>query len=230
VPIKANEKIRVLVIDPVGMGCHLLAAALKRSGLFSVSAMVRMRDSGRIFRDGSFDIALVSTGAGDDSLKGLALLRRIRLQQPNLKCIALVDSSERETILEAFRLGTRGVFCRSDSFQSLRKCIQSVHAGQIWASTRELGFVLNALTNRPVLPANKAGLGLTLSKREEEVARFVGVGLTNREISEQLGISEHTVKNYLFRIFEKLNVSSRVELVLYAFTQAEPTKNESRRM
>jgi DNA-binding CsgD family transcriptional regulator len=59
--------------------------------------------------------------------------------------------------------------------------------------------------------------GVSLSKREQDVVRCVAEGLTNREIAGRLTLTEHTVKNYLFRIFDKLGVSSRVEVVLYAF-------------
>jgi DNA-binding NarL/FixJ family response regulator len=60
-----------------------------------------------------------------------------------------------------------------------------------------------------------------LSKREEQVARLVASGLSNREISKKLGLSQHTVKNYLFRVFEKLGFSTRIELVLYILSQAK---------
>jgi DNA-binding NarL/FixJ family response regulator len=79
-------------------------------------------------------------------------------------------------------------------------------------------YVLEALTQpRPVRVVSPDGSNL-LSKREEEVMRLVAEGLGNREISELLILSEHTVKNYLFRIFDKFGISNRVELVLYAVT------------
>jgi DNA-binding CsgD family transcriptional regulator len=71
---------------------------------------------------------------------------------------------------------------------------------------------------------NAQGVEL-LSKREEEVVGLVANGLINREIAEQLGISEHTVKNYLFRIFDKLGVSTRVELVLYALSSPKTAQS-----
>ncbi|HEY6293433.1 MAG TPA: response regulator transcription factor, partial [Terriglobia bacterium] len=98
-------------------------------------------------------------------------------------------------------------------------CIACVHEGQIWASAEELGFVLEALREpQPLRVANHAGAPL-LTKREMAVVRCVAEGLTNREVAAQLGLSEHTVKNYMFRIFDKLGVSSRVELVLYVASQ-----------
>jgi DNA-binding NarL/FixJ family response regulator len=61
-----------------------------------------------------------------------------------------------------------------------------------------------------------------LTSREEQVVALVADGLSNRDVASELGLSEHTVKKYLFRIFEKLGISSRVELVLYALNQGAP--------
>ena len=92
--------------------------------------------------------------------------------------------------------------------------------GEIWASKTELCYLLEALSDSAPAPiTDSKGLNL-LTKREEDVVRLVAEGLTNREISERLSLSEHTVRNYLFRIFDKLGISSRVELVLRTF---EPT-------
>jgi DNA-binding NarL/FixJ family response regulator len=80
-------------------------------------------------------------------------------------------------------------------------------------------YILNELVaTRPLRIVDANGCSL-LSKREEEVVALVADGLTNRQISEQLKLSEHTVKNYLFKVFEKLGISTRVELVLYALSQ-----------
>jgi DNA-binding NarL/FixJ family response regulator len=90
-----------------------------------------------------------------------------------------------------------------------------VHQGQVWANSEHLGYLLDALGHaKPLHLQDSRGLNL-LSKREENVVRLVSEGLTNRQISSDLGLSEHTVRNYLFRIFDKLGVSTRVELVLY---------------
>jgi len=108
------------------------------------------------------------------------------------------------------------VFCLAQSsFKLLRRCVEQVHAGQIWANSSELAEVVEALSRlAPVRVVNADGMRL-LTKREEEVVHLVAEGLQNREIATKLKLSEHTVKNYLFHIFDKLGVSSRVELVLY---------------
>src|SRR5581483_5869088 len=137
------------------------------------------------------------------------------------RVVLLLDSSDRDLVVDSFRGGARGVFCRSQSFKLLCKCISSVHQGQIWANTTELHYVIEALGQvAPLHIVNAKGKTL-LSKREEEVVSCVAEGLTNREIARQLGLSEHTVKNYLFRIFDKLGISGRVELVLYALSHRE---------
>jgi DNA-binding NarL/FixJ family response regulator len=168
-------------------------------------------------------IAVISSHL--EKSKGFDLIREIRAQSPATRVIVLVDSSERSVVTEAFRAGALGVFCRTEPFRLLAKCIQCVAEGQIWANSSELRFVLEALAQ----PTHHNGLNLNdglLSARETDVVRCVAEGLTNREIAQRLKLTEHTVKNYLFRIFDKLGVSSRVEVVLYAFrngTAAQPS-------
>jgi DNA-binding NarL/FixJ family response regulator len=72
--------------------------------------------------------------------------------------------------------------------------------------------------------------GSLLTRREEEIVDLLLRGMTNREMAMQLGLSEHTVKNYFFSIFEKVGVSTRVELLLYAMSHRKParTKPETR--
>jgi DNA-binding NarL/FixJ family response regulator len=65
-----------------------------------------------------------------------------------------------------------------------------------------------------------------LTPREEQVVALVAEGLSNRDTARELGLSEHTVKKYLFRIFDKLGISSRVELVLYAVNRGAPLQPE----
>jgi DNA-binding CsgD family transcriptional regulator len=131
----------------------------------------------------------------------------------------LLDSSKGETILEAFYAGARGVFSRNESVETLSKCVRRVHEGQIWANSQQLAILVQALaSSHNVRAIDARGMNL-LSKREVEIVRSVAQGLTNREIAERLGLSPHTIKNCLFRVFDKLGVSSRVELLFMTLGQ-----------
>jgi DNA-binding NarL/FixJ family response regulator len=147
----------------------------------------------------------------------MALVRRLHLAHPEVAKILLIDASDRNLVVNAFRSGARGLFCFHDHpFRLLCKCIQSVRRGEIWANHEQLHYLLEAVAEVPSLPViNSKGKNL-LTAREEQVVALVADGLSNRDVALELRLSEHTVKKYLFRIFDKLGVSSRVELVLYA--------------
>lgn len=103
--------------------------------------------------------------------------------------------------------------------KALLKCIRIVHQGQIWASNEDLEHLTTALAHLKAIDLNDAvGIPL-LTSREEDVVRLVSDGLKNREIADKLGLAEHSIRNYLNRIFDKLGVSTRVELILYLFSR-----------
>ena len=133
----------------------------------------------------------------------------------------LLDTTDRDLVVDAFRAGARGVFCRGYSFKALPKCIRRVHEGQVWVSNLELEFLLDLLICvKPLKPRSSGGMAL-LTPREKDVVALAAEGMRNQEIADRLNVTEHTVRNYMFRIFDKLGISSRVELVLYAFSGAE---------
>lgn len=173
-------------------------------------------------RSAEIDVALISATLADGPLSGLAVLRQISERAPKVRSVVLFYEPERNVVADSFRAGARGVFCLSRStLKMLRRCVEQVHEGQIWANSSELVEVVEALSQlAPMRVVDADGIRL-LTQREEEVVRLVSEGLQNREIAKQLKLSEHTVKNYLFRIFDKLGVSSRVELVLYAVSSAK---------
>ena len=152
---------------------------------------------------------------------GIKMVRELRVATPDTRAIVLLECSESQQVIDAFSAGARGVVCQADPFEVLCKCIRRVHTGQIWASSQELQWIVKALGERePVRVVSVKGVPL-LTKREDEVVRMVVEGLPNVEIGQKLGVSAHTVKNHLFRIYEKLGISSRVELILYAMTNKQ---------
>src|SRR5271157_1698567 len=168
------------------------------------------------------DVAVVSAGLEGDPEGGLKALRDLRAVGATISPIVLLDSHEPEAVLDAFSAGARGVLCHTDPFEVVCKCIQSVHAGQVWANSQQLQWILQALTDRkPSRIVNAVGIPL-LTPRQEQIVRMAVEGLPNGEISASLHISAHTVRNHLFRIYEKLGVSNRVELILYTLSRQAP--------
>lgn len=214
-----QERIRVLAVDNTSMNTQLLVDTLSRDGQFRMAAPGSK--SAEIIawtRAEQPHVALISARQGDDNAAGLELCREICSSSPLTRVIVLLDSPDRDLIIGAFRSGARGVFCRTESLKLLAKCILCVHQGQVWARSDELNYLLQAVSEPiPVRVHNEGGKAL-LSARELDVVRCVAEGLSNREIAHRLTLTEHTVKNYLFRIFDKLGVSSRVEVVLFALS------------
>ena len=214
-----DEIIRVLAADSTRMNSQLLAAALERDKRFQVLDPVSdSRTLLAVVAKEKPAVIVVSAELEDNPRKGFEVARELHALRSETRVVLLLDTPERAQVVESFRAGAHGVFSRSDSLKSLAKCIYCVSQGQVWANSKELRYLLEALGEAlPMRMIDAKGAGL-LSRREQEVVRCVAEGLSNREIAQRLGLTEHTVKNYLFRIFDKLGVSKRVEVVLYAYS------------
>jgi len=216
--LESTAPIRVLAVDSTRMNSQLLVEALaKHEGFVVFRAAPEPSHVLAAVRSQQPHVLVLSANLQNTERQGLKLTKSIRTHAPAVQVVILLDAPERNKVVEAFRSGASGVFSRSGSVESLAKCIQKVHAGQVWANSTELRFLLDALCEpgsvRTQSTLNIAGL----SKREQDVVRCVADGMTNRQVADHLKLTEHTIKNYLFRIFDKLGVSSRVELVLSAY-------------
>jgi DNA-binding NarL/FixJ family response regulator len=208
-----------MIFDSTKMGAQLLTRVLESSPYrVRVIAASEEPTIGPDLPLGEADIALITASEADAAVK-TKLLRQIRQANPSVRCIMLLDECSREQVVDVFTSGAMGVCSRNESCEVLCKCIDRVFHGQIWANTQQLHYILETLwTGNRVRLTDARGQAL-LTKREEEIVYLVAEGLRNREIAEQLKLSEHTIRNYLFRIFEKLGISSRSELILYALVQ-----------
>jgi DNA-binding NarL/FixJ family response regulator len=212
----SREYIRVLVADSNQTQSQLLSSALRRQpGLRITCCRSELSDCLQALRLAPADIVLLVDDPGDhDHL--IVMLRSLHANHPHLGLILLLDSYDRNLVVNAMRAGTRGLFCRaSQPFRALCRCISVVHEGQFWANTEQMGYIIEALTSAPPAHVVNAKGEALLSPREEQVVNLVAEGIGNREVAQQLGIKENTVKKSLLRIYDKLGVSNRVELVLY---------------
>jgi DNA-binding NarL/FixJ family response regulator len=217
----SRSLVNILIAEANQMNCQLVASALRPSR-YRVAVVASATESMRalaLLKEIQPDVAVISAQLKEGPLEGYRVLRELRPLRARTRAIMLLDSRSRESVIDAFRFGAHGVIFRDEPLETLGKCIHAVHQGQVWANSEQLGYVLDALTHAlPLHVQDARGVNL-LSRREEDVVRLVAEGMTNREISQRLRLSDHTVRNYLFRIFDKLGVSSRVELVLYCLQQ-----------
>ncbi len=218
-----SQNIAVLVADADVLTCRLLAGRLRKHKLFDVTeCQATGADLLLMARRVRPSVAVLGP-AFHGALNGnMAGIRELRGALPFVRIVLLLGRTDRQVVVEAFRNGVRGLFVRSEyEFGALCKCVHRVHQGHIWANTQQLDFVLEEFESGPCHRTNGLKGAHLISRRESDIVRLVAEGLSNREIADQLKLSEHTVKNYIFRVFDKLGVSNRIELVHYALAHRE---------
>jgi len=201
------------------MGNQLLAESLGRDPRFEIVAIATPTEILSIVMARQPHLALISADLDSGIRKGLQIARMLNRRHPSIHIVILLETSGRESVIAAFRCGAAGVFCRTDPLSELHTCIERVSEGEIWVSRSHSPFLLEALRNIPSCEGMEGGKMSLLSHRELQVAEYVAQGQGNKQIADQLGLSEHTIKNYLFRVFEKLGVSNRFELLFLLFKE-----------
>lgn len=217
-----ERPIEIILVISKNMFSDLLSEAFSLDPRFKLAGQVASeQEVTQVLNSNEIDVVLIDADLGGDPQAGIGMLCHVRRVSPKSRPIMLIDKREGQKTVEFFRNGAKGVFIKTGSeFKLLCKCIDCVQNGQIWASREEFFWIVSAFEaarssslSLKIVDAKGANL---LSKREEDVVKLLMEGLSNREIARNLFLSEHTIKNYLFRVFDKLGVSSRTELLLYA--------------
>lgn len=170
------------------------------------------------------DVCIISAHLKDGNSSGITVARELHAAHEEARVLMLVDTLERGVVADAFRAAALGVFPRDGAFEDLYKGIQKVNTGQIWASNEQLQYLVESIADASSGAITDAKGNTLLTRREQDLVDLVAQGRTNRDISRELHLSEHTVRNYLFRIFNKLGTSNRLELALYAINHKESGK------
>jgi len=146
-------------------------------------------------------------------MDGLSVLRDVHTRYPSQHVVLLTAHLDEDDLIEAIRLGVRGVVLKEMATRLLVECIRRVHAGGQWLEKESAARAMAKLVRREGRAREIAAL---LTPREIEVVRLVAQGLSNRQLADRLFIADGTVKIHLHNIYEKAGVNRRTELVRFA--------------
>jgi len=222
----ARSKIRIVVADDHPIFRDGLCRLLALEEDFEVVAQAQ---DGRQVLDvlQQFEPDILLLDLKMPGLDGLATLQRLQQAKNKTRVIVLTASDDKNEFVQAMKLGTSGIVLKQTATELLIKSIRKVHAGEIWLDSHTTAAVIRQfVANDEAAPmASQMPVASTaprererspLSQREREIVALVAQGFKNKEMAEKMFISEQTVKNHLHNIFDKLGVSDRLELALYA--------------
>jgi len=210
----AASGFRALIVDRDSMTSDLLASALTRESncpAFAVSSANLLRS----LQTDHAELVVIGAELNGKSETGFDLAEVVSRAHPSVLIVVLLNQSTHESVVNAFRCGARGVFSRQQPVVEFLDCVEHVRKGFIWAGALETTLLLDALRCIPSPNVSVSNEASALTERELQVVQCAAKGMTNKIIAAELGLSEHTVKNYLFRSFDKIGVSNRVELLFY---------------
>jgi DNA-binding NarL/FixJ family response regulator len=143
-------------------------------------------------------------------LDGVGVLRELQREKLPTRVVVLTAGIDEQEVVEAIRLGARGVVLKEMASRLLLQCLRKVHAGEQWLEKRSVTAALETLMRRDRAHGE---MSQVLTPRELAIVRLVAKGLRNREIGDQLHIGEGTVKTHLHNVYRKLGVDGRMALV-----------------
>jgi len=227
-----KPKIRIVVADDHPIFRDGLCKLLALEEDFQVVAQAQDgREVLEVLEEHEPDILLLDLKM--PGLDGLATLQRLQASKNKTKVIVLTASEDKNEFVQAMKFGTSGIVLKQTATELLIKSIRKVYAGEIWLDSYTTAAVMRQFASAdeappapPAAPRSAERERSPLSQREREIVALVAQGFKNKEMAEKMFISEQTVKNHLHNIFDKLGVSDRLELALYAIHKNLHTGNK----
>jgi len=165
----------------------------------------------------SVDVILLGSSREDYGPNAVTVLKSLLVRYEQAKVIVLMNEPDHDESIALLRAGAKGIFCvKNFSFDLLCKSVHCVYQGQVWLSNDLVKYLIDTVSRPQSREVTDFHGRKLLTAREQQVLHLLADGLSNSQLAEELKLSEHTVKNHLFRIYEKLGVSNRMEAVLYA--------------
>jgi DNA-binding NarL/FixJ family response regulator len=210
---RSERIIRIVIADDHPVFREGLKRVLQLEEDFEVAGVARDGfEAVRMVRELGPDVLLLDLSM--PRMTGLEALKVIDEARLAVKTIILTARIDRNQTLEAVQLGARGVVLKEAETPFLCRAVRAVVAGDFWVGHDRVAEIIDAVKEQAHGPA--AAIKARLTPRETRIIAAIVEGASNKDIGEQLGVSEQTVKNNLSAIFDKLGVANRLELALYA--------------
>jgi DNA-binding NarL/FixJ family response regulator len=211
-----SEPIRVVIADEHRLFREGLRLILDREKIIEIVGEAATRQQTiRVIKRLKPDVVLLDIALPE--IDGVEVIRGIRQESPKTKPLMLITGKDETMIFKALQAGAKGYVSKDVGISDLIKAVQAVHQGDFWVERKLIarffdGKAVDNLKGQDQVRRTKE----ELTPREEEVLRCTTRGWTNKEIAQALFISEKTVKSHLNSIFKKLNVTRRLQAILYA--------------
>lgn len=214
-----RDEIRVVIADDHSLFREMLRLILRREKRIRVvGEAANGRQTIEVIKNLKPDIVLLNNNVPE--MDGIEVLLAIRDQSLKTKALVFNANRDEEKIFRSLRGGAKGCLSKDISISDLIKAIHGVHRGELWVERKVMAkFFEGEATAYSGGKDRKEKAKNVLTPREKEVLCILATGRTNREIAQALFISEKTVKSHLDKIFKKLNVSRRLQAVLYAINR-----------